>query len=107
MRGTSTVGAPGNASPKLGAPGEGSSVVGAPISVGSGSSGSASYIETFPSCDVSSPRESPIPQLDGSDPSPKSKPFFHGSNKSTTEYNPPPVSTVCLDIVVLTSVNFA
>ena len=39
------------------------------------------------------PSESLIPQLDGSDPSPKFKPIFHGSNKSTTESNLAPSSS--------------
>ena len=66
----------------------------------------ASYIETFPSYDV---RESLIPQLDGSDPSPKSKPIFHDPTNLSLNLtqHPPPVSTVCLDIVLLTSVIFA
>ena len=85
----STVGAPGDGSSTVGAPGKGSSVVGAPISACAGSPirgvlCGASYKETFPSCDVSFQRESLIPQVNGSDPSPKSKPIFHGSNKSTT-----------------------
>ena len=90
--GYSTVGAPGDGSSTYGAPGEGP--VGDPIIAGSpirGVLSSASYIETFPSCDVSSPRESLI--SNGSDPSPKSKPIFHGSNKSTTESNLSPSSS--------------
>jgi len=82
--GSSTVGAPVAGSSTVGAPGEGSSVVGAPICAGSPIRGD-SYIETFPSCDVSFSRESLIPQMDGSDPSPKSKPIFYGSNKFTTK----------------------
>ncbi len=42
---------------------------------------------------MSFPSESLIPQLDGSDPSPKFKPIFHGSNKSTTESNLAPSSS--------------
>ena len=86
--GSSTVGAPGAGSSTVGAPGEGSSVVGAPICAGSPIRGELrgdSYIKTFPSFDVSFSRESLIPQMDGSDPSPKSKPIFYGSNKFTTE----------------------
>ena len=87
--GSSTVGAPSDGPSTVGAPGKGSSVVGAPISIWAGSPNrgvlcGASYKENFPFCDVSLQRESLIPQLEGSDPSPKSKPIFHGSNKSTT-----------------------
>ena len=67
-----------------------------PYSAGSPNQGvlcSTYCIEAFPSCDVSFPRESLIPQLDWSDPSPKSKPIFHGSNKSTTESNLAPSSS--------------
>ena len=81
--GSSTVGAPGAGFSTVGAHGEGSSVVEDLISAGfliRGVLSSASYIESFQSCDVSFPRESLIHQLDGSDPSPKSKPIFHGSN---------------------------
>ena len=49
-------------------------------------------------------RESLIPQLDGLDSSPKSKPTNLPLNLTQ---HPPPVPTVCLDIVVLTSVNFS
>jgi len=94
--GSSTIGAPGAGFSTDGAPGEGPSVVGDPIIAGSPMGGvlsSASYIETFQSCDVSFPRESVIPQLDGSDPSPKSNPIFHGSNKYTTESNLAPSSS--------------
>ena len=64
--GSSTVGALGDGSSTYGAPGEG--VVGDPIFAGypiRGVQSRASYIETFPSCDVRFPRESLIPQLDG------------------------------------------
>ena len=86
---STTVGAPSDGPSTVGAPGKGSSVVGAPISIWAGSPNrgvlcGASYKENFPFCDVSLQRESLIPQLEGSDPSPKSKPIFHGSNKSTT-----------------------
>ena len=94
--GSSTVEAPGAGSSTYGAPGEDPSVVGDPIIAGSpirGVLSSASYTETFPSCDVSFPSESLIPQLDGSDPSPKSNLIFHGSNKSTTESNLAPSSS--------------
>ena len=85
--GSSTVEAPGAGYSTVGVPGEDSSVVGAPISVGSPIRGEL--------CDVIFPRESLIPQLDGSDPSPKSNsnPIFHGSNKSTTEPNLAPSSS--------------
>ena len=77
--GSSTVGAPGDGSSTYGAPGEGPSVVGDPIFAGSpirGVLSSASYIETFTSCDVRFPRESLIPQLDGSDSSRSPNPSF-------------------------------
>ena len=85
--GSSTVEAPGAGDSTVGVPGEDSSVVGASISVGFPIRGEL--------CDVIFPRESLIPQLDGSDPSPKSNsnPIFHGSNKSTTEPNLAPSSS--------------
>ena len=111
---STTVGAPSDGPSTVGAPGKGSSVVGAPISIWAGSPNrgvlcGASYKENFPFCDVSLQRESLIPQLEGSDPSPKSKPIFHGSNKSTTESNPAPASSSysMFGIILLTSVIFA
>ena len=86
--------------------------MGAPISEGSPIRGvlcGASHIETFPSCDVSFRRESLIPQLDGLDSSQSPTPAFIDLTNlpMNLTQHPPPVPTVCLDIVVLTSVNFA
>ena len=47
----------------------------------------------FPVMYVSFPKKSLIPQLDGSNSSPKSKLIFHGSNKFTTESNLAPSSS--------------